>query len=325
MRGPSNLKEQGYLIFKGVIDKKSINYARNQINDNNKVNYYKIKPFIDLEMISKVNSLTNMDLDYIKYRVSNSNNSDAGAFHRDIHTYNKTQPIYTCLAYLDESILEIIPNSHKKLCIPYLDFYKSFKSKIQLRLRPGDVLLFNSSLIHRGIFYKNNTNNRRLIQLFNCVSVKNIKEFEKSILHIPCRDKCNSSISNFLIKINKKKISSNLLNKIALLPSFRGYGYRCNTVHFIRHKDKEIKYISTDSETSRPTKNIYDNKFHKSNTYNMNKYRYKDIDENRRKLYKFFTFDIEYIIFFLLLIVICVILYLLIKISFKFKKNLLKN
>lgn len=58
----------------------------------------------------------------------------------------------------------------------------------------------------------------------------------------------------------------------------------------------------------------------------MNKYRYKDIDENRRKLYKFFTFDIEYIIFFLLLIVICVILYLLIKISFtKVKKILLKK
>ena len=63
-------------------------------------------------MISKVNLLTNMDLDYIKYRVSNSNNSsDAGAFHRDIHTYDKTQPIYTCLAYLDESMLEIIPKS----------------------------------------------------------------------------------------------------------------------------------------------------------------------------------------------------------------------
>ena len=62
-----------------------------------------------------------MDLDYIKYRVSNSNNSsDAGAFHRDIHTYNETQPIYTCLAYLDESMLEIIPKSHKQLCISYL-------------------------------------------------------------------------------------------------------------------------------------------------------------------------------------------------------------
>ena len=86
----------------------------------------------------------------------------------------KHSPIYTCLAYLDmKSILEIIPNSHKNLC--HLDFYKSFKSKIQLRLRPGDVLLFNSVTLHRGIFYKNNTNNRRLIQLFACVSVKNIK------------------------------------------------------------------------------------------------------------------------------------------------------
>ena len=280
----NSLEEHGYIIFRNVIDKQSIDYARNQINT--KVNYYKLKPFIDLEMMSKVNSLTNMDLDYIKYRVSNSNNSsDAGAFHRDIHTYDKTQPIYTCLAYLDESILEIIPKSHKKLCIPYLDLYKSFKSKIQLRMKPGDLLLFNASLLHRGIFYKNNTNNRRLIQLFDCVSVKNIKEFEKTILHIPCRNKCSSLIANFLIKINKIKILRNLIINLALLSSFRGYGYRYNTLNLIRHNDKEIKHISTESERDRPKNNIYDNKFHESNTYNMHKYRHKDINEDRRSIY----------------------------------------
>ena len=317
-----SLEENGYIIFRDVIDKKSVIYAREQITD--KVNYYKLKPFIDLEMISKVNLLTNMDLDYIKYRVSNSNNSsDAGAFHRDIHTYDKTQPIYTCLAYLDESMLEIIPKSHKQLCIPYLKFHKYFKSKIQLKMRPGDILLFNASLLHRGIFYNNNTNNRRLIQLFDCVSVKNMKEFEKSILHIPCRDKCSSLISNLFINLHKNKFTSNLSNKLALLSSFRGYGYTLNTIKFIRHKDKEIKHVSTESERNRPKTNIYDNKFHESNTYNMNKYRMKDIDENRRTLYRFFTFDIEYIILLLFLTVVCLTLYLVItKIEFKKVKKI---
>ena len=216
------LNELGYIIFRNVINQHKIEYARNQIN--NKVNYFKLKPFIDKEMISKINILMNMDLDYIKYRVSNSNNSsDAGAFHRDIHTYNKTQPIYTCLSYLDESVLEIIPTSHNNLCIPYLKFNKFFNSKIQIKMNPGDLLLFNASLLHRGIFYKTKSKNRRLIQLFDCVSLRDMKKYEESILHIPCRNECSSMISNFLIKINKTKHSSNLVNKVALVASFSGF------------------------------------------------------------------------------------------------------
>ena len=317
-----SLEENGYIIFRDVIDEKSINYARNQVNS--KVNYYKIKQFIDLVMMKNINRLTNMDLDYIKYRVSNSNNSsDAGAFHRDIHTYNETQPIYTCLAYLDESMLEIIPKSHKQLCISYLNFNKCFKSKLQVKMRPGDLLLFNASLLHRGIFYNNNTKNRRLIQLFDCVSVKNMKEFEKSILHVPCRNKCSSLIANFLIKINKKKNTSNLANKIALLSSFRGYGYRYNSIKFIRGNDKDIKHISTESERDRPKENVYDNKFHESNTYNMNKYNHKDIIEEKRSIYNFMTFGIENVIVLLILAAIILTLYLVItKIEFKKVKKI---
>ena len=49
-----SLEENGYIIFRDVIDEKSINYARNQVNS--KVNYYKIKPFIDLEMMKNINA-----------------------------------------------------------------------------------------------------------------------------------------------------------------------------------------------------------------------------------------------------------------------------
>ena len=63
--------------------------------------------------------------------------------------------------------------------------------------------------------------------------------------------------------------------------------------------------------------------FKESNTYNMNKYRMKDIDENRRTLYRFFTFDIEYIILLLFLTVVCLTLYLVItKIEFKKVKKI---
>ena len=317
----NNLEEKGFVIFRNVIDKQSIDYARNQINS--KVNYYKLKRFIDTEMMRKVNILTNKDLDYIKYRVSNSNNSsDAGAFHRDIHTYEKTQPIYTCLAYLDESVLEIIPKSHKELCISYLDFNKFYNSKIQLKMNPGDLLLFNASLLHRGIFYKTKSKNRRLIQLFDCVSLRDMKKYEESILHIPCRNECSSLISNSLIKINKNKFSSDVANRIALIASFRGYGYKINPIKFMSN-DKQIKHISTESERNRPSVNIYDDQFHESNTYNVNKYKIKDIDKKKRGVYAFYSYSIELIMFLMLWIFIFILMYVLITkiILVKLKQN----
>lgn len=315
------LNELGYVIFRNVINKNSIDYGREQINS--KVNYFKMKPFIDTEMIGKINILMNMDLDYIKYRVSNSNNSsDAGAFHRDIHTYDKTQPIYTCLTYLDESVLEIIPKSHNNLCIPYLKFIKFYNSKLQLKMNPGDLLLFNASLLHRGIFYKSKGNNRRIIQLFDCVSVRDMKKYEESILHIPCRNECSSIISNFLIKINKTNFSANLANKIALVSSFRGYGYILNPISLMS-SDKKIKHISTESERNRTSVDIYDNQFHESNTYNINKYKIKDIDREKKSSYTFWSHSIELIIFLMILILICIFIYLVITkiILINVKKN----
>jgi len=66
-----------------------------------------------------------MNLDYLKYRVSNNNkSSDAGSFHRDLHSYAGVPEIYTCLTYLDESIMEIIVGSHKKVSIPIFETIK---------------------------------------------------------------------------------------------------------------------------------------------------------------------------------------------------------
>mgnify|MGYP006139919109 FL=1 len=48
--------------------------------------------------MKRANKKLNMNLDYFKYRVSNNNNSsDAGSFHRDIHSYAGVPEIYTCL------------------------------------------------------------------------------------------------------------------------------------------------------------------------------------------------------------------------------------
>ena len=47
-------------------------------------------------------------------------------FHRDIHLTEKvsTLEIYTCLLYLDDSWMEIIPGSHQEPVMTYLQAFK---------------------------------------------------------------------------------------------------------------------------------------------------------------------------------------------------------
>ena len=88
-------KEKGYIIFRREIPQERVEYGRQQIN--NKVNYYRLKGFIDNDLMKRANIRLNTNLDYLKYRVSNNNNSsDAGGFHRDIHSYAGVPEIYTC-------------------------------------------------------------------------------------------------------------------------------------------------------------------------------------------------------------------------------------
>ena len=112
------INKDGYYLLDNVFTEDEIKLARSSIN-NELVNYHKIDKFINNVMLIKANKLLNIECHYTKYRVSNNtNSSDAGTFHRDIIMFNKSNtkiPSYTCLLYLDESNMEIIPESHNNL------------------------------------------------------------------------------------------------------------------------------------------------------------------------------------------------------------------
>lgn len=105
--------DDGYIIFRDAIDTslayKSI-YGKN-------VNYDMMTKFIDDNMLQFINGKLNWNCKYMKFRVSDNNNSaDASVFHGDIIIQtNDTKPIFTCLTYLDETIMEVIPGSHKNI------------------------------------------------------------------------------------------------------------------------------------------------------------------------------------------------------------------
>ena len=50
------LKERGYVIFRKEIPQEMVEYGKQQIND--KVNYYRLKEFIDIDLMKRANKKT---------------------------------------------------------------------------------------------------------------------------------------------------------------------------------------------------------------------------------------------------------------------------
>ena len=314
----NNLNTYGYIVLRNVVDVNRIHYAQNQINS--KVNYYKLKKYLDNDMINNVNRKLGLHLDYTKYRVSNNNNStDAASFHRDLQSYtNKLPRVFTVLSYLDISHMELVPYTHKNITIPVTSMKNMLDNRITIKMNPGDILIFYATLVHRGIFYNSNNKNRRLIQLFDCVDINDKDKYREEILHIPCRNNCSSLVNYINLTLNKSYIISEILNYISTIITFRGYGYSYYGLKYITN-DKKIKYLSTEANKNRLYNGKNKDKFLKINLYVMNFKHYKDIDSNKRNAYQFFTFGITTIIFFIILIILFIILYKLIRLIYKYK------
>jgi ectoine hydroxylase-related dioxygenase (phytanoyl-CoA dioxygenase family) len=80
--------------------------------------------------------------------------------------------------------MEVIPGSHTKLFMNFNDSIKSLGNRKKIYIEQGDILLFYSNLLHRGIFTENLTH-RRLIQVFEIFpSTKSFNKYKNQILHI---------------------------------------------------------------------------------------------------------------------------------------------
>ena len=200
------LQDQGYVLLKGILSAAQVQTAQACISDTKPytVDYTSMTAFIRQHMLPAVNSTMNgsgfntaarlqgyqpFDLQVMKYRVSDNNNSaDASTFHRDVVNHAGWQPYMTCLTYLDPTVMEVIPRSHRIPHYSWADAYTAFGQRQEVAVAQGDVLLFYSSLLHRGIFTASTASNprRRLVQLFDCVrDVTQATNLFPLILHIP--------------------------------------------------------------------------------------------------------------------------------------------
>lgn len=295
-----NLRKNGFLLIKNCIPSDRINYAQSCINE--KVNYKKLESYFNETMLNTVNKKLNMDLTCIKYRVSNNNNSsDAGSFHRDLQSYetkNEEIPVFTCLSYLDKTHMELITGSHLYSHISLYQIPSFLQNRQVISVNPGDLLIFYATMLHRGIFYEK-TPERRLIQLFDCISNTRIDEFKKKILHIPCGNKCSSNVSSLLITLNKIPICSELVNYVGFCTAAKGYGAYYNGLKYITN-DKEIKYLSSESNRGRI---IPKGGFEQQNMYVMFSENNKDIEESKHDNYLFLTFLIDIVLYFIFIVI----------------------
>lgn len=199
----------GYIIIKNKLSIQEQKYGLScMIGD--KINYDLLKSFIDNVFLPKIPF---SDPVYLKARLSNNNNSiDAAVLHSDVYNFTseKEIPMYTALCYFDKAELELIPGSH---IMPRSSFIEDNKKRIVLHVDPGDIVVFNAVITHRGVNFSKGEN-RRLLQVFEV---------------FPTRELYETNISKYLTvdTSTQNKNEKNLLYYIAQI------GWLINIVNFI--------------------------------------------------------------------------------------------
>ena len=225
------------------------------IQDENTVNYHKSKQLIDRIMQKQF-----PEYYWEKMRISckSSNKIDAAKVHRDIisNNYeNSTNLFYTIIIYLQDSEFGYVPYSNNSHDIK--------QKEKNIKVSKFDILMFDSTSLHRGIFTNTRDGEKRsCIQIFNVVHKTNIEY---------CKQIKNTVLSN------------NIVEQLIYSPFFRRFdkGLIFNPIHNGTNK----LMLMIEGGSLRTNKNI-----DKQNLYYMNTdfpRTIKTIRSNFLKLYRF--------------------------------------
>ena len=309
----NDIINEGYMLLSNILSDNELENGISCIEDR-KVDYSRMKHFIDNVFFEKIKENTNFIIDpiYVKFRLSNNNNSnDASTFHGDI--YNNTEseilPIYTCLCYFDDAQLEIIPGSHKYNNSGWS--VESYNKRRVINIKRGDILIFHSNIHHRGINY-NKTENRRLLQVFDVFPDKETydKHFSKLTIVL--------SSESFLVKYIIGPLLYKLSNYPTVIDYITMFHYilMYNDLHYkmalidISPYEKKGKYVSYE-----PSTRIMFDDLRETEDLNVNIICDKHVNT--------VSFSNYYLYWFIIYWISLIILYIIIKIwygSYNFKK-----
>ena len=250
----TDIKNEGYILLTNKLNENDLEFGLSSIIDN-KVDYSIMKQYIDNVFFPKIKKTSNVITDphYIKFRLSNNNNStDASTFHGDIYnnTNSEILPIYTCLCYFDDAQLEIIPGSHKYNNIG--SSIESYNKKITLTIKRGDILIFHSNIHHRGINY-NKTENRRLLQVFEVFPDKQTyNEHISKLIIVKTSDTflMKRIINPLLYELSKNSTVVNNITMCHYILMYNDLQYKFALIDIAPY-DKVNKYVSYEPGRSR--------------------------------------------------------------------------
>ncbi len=207
------MEDSGYRLLRGVLTPSTIGAFKACIQGDF-MDYARMSTLIAKELLEPHGYSA-----FTKFRVSDNNNSaDAGTFHRDVVCpFDDVQfPGVTVLTYLDATTMELIPGSHKAPRNSLRDFTK----RECICIMPGDVLIFYSTLLHRGIFTEE-LPHRRLIQVFDVfTTAEELSTWNAVTVHVPGDERASDTV----ILLSRFRLPAAILNVFGFLNAVGGYG-----------------------------------------------------------------------------------------------------
>lgn len=216
------LHQNGFMVIRGCVKPETIEQFRESVGKKD-VNYKGISPVV-YDVKECLRELFGWESIMTKYRVSNQENKiDASFLHNDLKNVSRTNtpiPCHTVLLYGDKGRMQLIPKSHHKTHISIIQAAYDLKNVITVDIEPGDLLIFNASLIHRGIFFNTN-DNRRLIQFFEVYPNK--ETFEKFATMVDTSYVNKSPVIKLLQDINRSTSTQPAINELTNILMYFNY------------------------------------------------------------------------------------------------------
>ena len=116
--------------------------------------------------------------------------------------------------------MQLIPTSHHKTHGSVIHAAHDLNNVITVDIEPGDLLLFNASLMHRGIFF-NTEDNRRLIQFFEVYPNK--ETFDKFATMVDTSYVNKSPVLKTLQNVNRATSTQPAINEMTNILMYFNY------------------------------------------------------------------------------------------------------
>jgi ectoine hydroxylase-related dioxygenase (phytanoyl-CoA dioxygenase family) len=175
-----DLKEDGFILLKNVLNEGEIDYIKNNCieNDNYNVKSYIVDNYkIRNKLITTIGNNDYIFQDYILIIKKSSVHTCHRDYNGDFFNKGQQYPSYTFIIYLEdmEKGLGVIPSSHKSVNSYNINLTNSI---INIPCKSGDILLFNSNLIHVGGLNENPDNLRIQMKLTHKDDIEHIAYYE---------------------------------------------------------------------------------------------------------------------------------------------------